>query len=94
MLSQSASHISPSLLNNSADLDSSTLNNYVPQFDAPEDLRVVSWPPWKSLAKLRSYLYNNDFPFAPMTYVIDIGVDTRVDVSGDRHCHTPNRLIR
>lgn len=81
VLSGSRPNTLPSLLNISA--DPSSLRNFVPQYDAPEDLKAVSWPPGKFLPKLKSYLYNNDFSVAPMTYIIDIGVDPRVKVSAD-----------
>ena len=55
------------------------LNSYLCQLDAPQDLRVVSWPPSppKPPSHLQVYLYNNDFVLSPMLYTIDGGLDTR-----------------
>ncbi|KAL6719415.1 hypothetical protein ACLMJK_003655 [Lecanora helva] len=53
------------------------LNDLNTQSDAPQDLKVVSWPPSppQKLDSLKYYLYNNDFAFAPMLYIIDTGLD-------------------
>ena len=58
-----------------------SLNAFVRQRGAAEDLRVVSWGNDKVLAAVKGYLYNVDWRQSPTIYVIDTGVDPRSGVS-------------
>jgi len=55
--------------------------HYVRQRNAPEHLRVVSWPPGKKLANLGGYLYDIDWRIKPTVYIIDSGLDSTSTVS-------------
>ena len=54
---------------------------YARQRDAPDDLRVVSWPPGKILADVKGYFYSVEWARKPTVYVIDGGLDTQNVVS-------------
>lgn len=59
------------------------------QRSAPDDLRVVCWPPGQTLPNVRGYLYDEQWREKPTVYIIDNGLDSTSTVSVSSH-HCPS----
>lgn len=51
------------------------------QKDAPDDLKVVSWPPSKQAKDLKYYAYDRGGGRSVLLYVIEEGIDPQSSVS-------------
>lgn len=58
------------------------------QRGAPDDLRVVCWPPGQTLPNVKGYLYDEQWRAKPTVYVIDVGLDPTSTVSICSHLYS------